>query len=65
MLPTCSVPQVDEEMRVLLQNLKDMLEAEKAARSKKGKKKKGKGKKAKKGGQRRMIYKQYTLCSTV
>ncbi|KAA6424958.1 MAG: IQ and AAA domain-containing 1-like [Trebouxia sp. A1-2] len=43
--------QVDEEMRVLLQNLKDMVEAERAAKSgKKGKAKKGKkGKKAKKG----------------
>ncbi|KAK3245248.1 hypothetical protein CYMTET_45172 [Cymbomonas tetramitiformis] len=40
---------VDEEMRVLLQNLKDMVAAEKAAKSgKKGKKgKKNKGKKAK------------------
>lgn len=38
-------PQVDEEMRVLLQNLKDMVEAERAAKlGKKGKKKKGKKK---------------------
>jgi len=40
--------QVDEEMRVLLQNLKDMVEAERAAKlGKKGKKKKKKGKKKK------------------
>lgn len=43
-------PQVDEEMRVLLQNLKDMVEAERAAKlGKKGKKKKGK-KKVRGGG---------------
>lgn len=44
--------QVDEEMRVLLSNLRDMMEAERAAKSsKKGKKKGGKkgGKKGKKG----------------
>lgn len=41
--------QVDEEMAVLLQNLKDMVEAERAAKlGKKGKKKKKKGKKKKK-----------------
>jgi hypothetical protein len=44
--------QVDAEMRILLQNLKDMLEAEKAAKAgkKKGKKKGGKKKGAKKKG---------------
>ena len=46
--------EVDEEMRLLLENLKEMVEAEKAARSgKKGKAKgkaKGKGKKDKKKG---------------
>ena len=42
---------VDEEMRVLLQNLKDMVEAERAAKlGKKGKKKKKKGKKKVRGG---------------
>ncbi|KAG2497810.1 hypothetical protein HYH03_004081 [Edaphochlamys debaryana] len=42
--------QVDVEMRVLLQNLKDLVEAERAAKlGKKGKKKKGKKKKGKKG----------------
>ena len=50
--------EVDEEMRLLLENLKEMVEAEKAARSGKkgkakgkgkGKKGKGKGKKDKKG----------------
>lgn len=42
----CDCLQVDEEMAVLLQNLKDMVEAEKAAKlGKKGKKKKGKKKK--------------------
>lgn len=48
--------EVDKEMRVLLENLREMVEAEKAARSgkkgkkgKKDKKKKGKGKKDKKG----------------
>ena len=40
------VAQVDEEMRVLLQNLKDMVDAERAAKlGKKGKKKKKKAKK--------------------
>lgn len=43
--------EVDEEMRVLLENLKDMVAAERAAKSgkkgKKGKGKKGKGKKGK------------------
>ena len=39
--------EVDEEMRVLLNNLKEMVEAEKAAKS--GKKNKGKGKGAKGG----------------
>jgi len=42
--------EVDEEMRQLLNNLKDMVEAEKMAKSgKKGKKKKGKKGKGKKG----------------
>ncbi|XRB06577.1 dynein regulatory complex subunit 11 [Pycnococcus provasolii] len=44
--------EVDSEMRVLLDNLKEMVEAERAAKTgkkPKGKKKKGKGKKGKKG----------------
>lgn len=45
--------QVDEEMRVLLQNLKDLVEAERAAKlGKKGKKKKKKGKKKGKKGKK-------------
>mmetsp|Transcript_33907 Transcript_33907/g.75181 ORF Transcript_33907/g.75181 Transcript_33907/m.75181 type:complete len:829 (-) Transcript_33907:621-3107(-) len=45
--------QVDEEMRVLLQNLKDMVDAERAAKlGKKGKKKKKKGKKKGKKGKK-------------
>ena len=50
--------QVDEEMRVLLQNLKDMVDAERAAKTgkkpkKKKKKGKKKGKKDKKGKKRK------------
>eukprot|EP00892_Ulva_mutabilis_P001805 jgi/Ulvmu1/11625/UM008_0029.1 len=44
--------QVDEEMRVLLENLKDMVDAEKAAKSGKKVKKKKKKKKKKKGGKK-------------
>ena len=44
----CDFVQVDEEMRVLLQNLKDMVDAERAAKlGKKGKKKKKKKSKKK------------------
>lgn len=69
MCTVCVLLQVDDEMRVLLANLKDLVEAERAAKSgKKGKKKKkakGKGKKKKGAEKNGKKKKDPTVCALV